>query len=121
MRNVIAVGIAGWLMTSTAMAEGYILGMQQQSFTCPAANCKTQCVGPGGPQTITGYKQLDAFMISQADRLWLQMDKTKMIVLGVGDRCTFDGTAWEIKQRPGGSSLLPGFAPAVICIGSQCN
>jgi hypothetical protein len=43
--------------------------------------CSLRNVGPGGLQTITGYKKLSAWMIGEPDRLWLQTDNGRVIVL----------------------------------------
>jgi hypothetical protein len=93
----------------------------QEQFLCPAKNCTTQCVGPGGPQTITNYGNLSAYVITQPDRLWLNLDNVTMIVLGVGDRCTFAGTPLKMVPAAGGSSSLPPVTPPCMCIGNQCN
>lgn len=95
-------------------------GVLQQQFLCPQKDCKTQCVGPGGPQTITGYRNLSAYMFSQPDRLWLDLDDIAMIILGVGDRCTFAGAPLKVKIAPGGSSLFGPNPQQCNCIGNQC-
>jgi hypothetical protein len=96
-------------------------GSFQEEFTCnaPGPQCSTTCVGPGGPITIDNYKVLKAYQISQPDRLWLQTDSGKTIVLGVADRCTFGGVADTIVTNPANSPLGP-YQPARICIGQQC-
>jgi len=101
--------------------DSYTNGSLEATFDCPGKQCITKCVGPGGPQSFTGYSSLKAYILDQADRLWLDMDDTTFVILGVGDRCEFGGTGFSIKPRPGGSVSLPGFSPAVICIGTQCR
>jgi hypothetical protein len=108
------------LATSSVAFAGTINGTLQEDFSCPAGNCTTSCVGPGGPQTITGYKDLSAWMVGQPDRLWLQTDNGRVIVLGVGDRCTFAGTPYTIGQPPEVVPLPP-VNPGCTCIGNVCN
>lgn len=97
-------------------ARAQIPGDLQESFTCPAANCKTVCTSLNGLQTFTGYKELDAYMVHQPDRLWLQMDKNRTVVLGVGDQCQFEGAAQVIQQQPTKSDLGPPPQPGKVCI-----
>lgn len=115
-----AVILAVVCLSGSAFAQ--VQGTLQQQFTCPAQNCSTQCVGPGGAQTIKSYKVLKAYMLSQPDRLWLDLDDTTMIVLGVGDRCTFAGTPLPITGPPPEQSKL-GDPPkqACTCIGTKCT
>lgn len=106
-------------MNSVAFA-GAIKGTLQEDFSCPAGNCTTVCVGPGGQQSISNYKDLSAWMIGQPDRLWLMMDSSRVVVLGVGDRCTFAGTPLIIGQ-PTEVDPLPPVAPPCTCIGNSCT
>ncbi len=106
-------------MCSAAFA-GNINGTLQEDFSCPAANCTTTCVGPGGPETITGYKELSAWMVGQPDRLWLMMDRATVIVLGVADRCKFAGTPYTIGP-PTEVDPLPQPPPQCTCIGNECT
>jgi len=123
MRGKIAIAI---LAAGVACAQAEvdpntpINGVLQQQFLCPQGDCKTQCVGPGGPQTITGYRNLSAYMFSQPDRLWLDLDDTTMIVLGVGDRCTFAGTPLKVKLAPGETSQFGPGPQQCVCVGNQC-
>jgi hypothetical protein len=101
-----------------------INGTQQQDFSCPSANCTTACAGPGGPMSITGYKDLSAWMIGQPERLWLQktdnQNNVSVIVLGVGDRCTFGGTPLTISSPIQVSPLGPNPPPQCTCVGTNC-
>ena len=101
-----------------------INGTLQEDFSCPAANCTTSCVGPGGPVSITSYKDLSAWMIGQPDRLWLQktdnQNNVSVIVLGVGDRCTFGGTPLTIAAPIEVSPLGPNPPPQCTCVGTNC-
>jgi hypothetical protein len=99
-----------FIFVASGAARAQIPGDLQESFTCPAANCKTMCTSLNGLQTFTGYKELDAYMVHQPDRLWLQMDKTRTVVLGVGDQCQFEGVAQPI-QPPIEHSDLNGPGP----------
>ena len=111
--------------TISSPARADINGTLQEAFACPSGTCTTSCVGPGGPVKFTGYKQLTAWMISQPDRLWLQMidanNNTSLTVLGVGDRCTFEGTPLKITVPIETSPLGPPPTPACNCIGNICN
>jgi hypothetical protein len=111
-------------MTRAAVA-GSINGTIQEDFSCPAANCTTSCVGTGGSLTISGYKDLSAWMVGQPDRLWLQktdpQNNVSLFVLGVGDRCVFAGTALTIQQQPTSSSLGPPPTGQCVCIGNVCT
>lgn len=107
-------------------ARAQIPGDLQESFTCPAADCKTVCTSLNGLQTFTGYKELDAYMVHQPDRLWLQMDKRRTVVLGVGDQCQFEGAAQVIQPPVPKSDLGPSPQPGKICTTipgrpAQCN
>lgn len=97
-----------------------INGVLQEQFLCPQKDCKTECVGPGGPQTVTGYQNLSAYMFSQPDRLWLDLDDTTFIVLGAGDRCTFAGAPLKVIIPPGGSSQFGPNPQQCSCIGNKC-
>jgi hypothetical protein len=108
------------IATSSVAFAGTVKGTLQEDFTCPAGNCTTVCVGPGGQQSISSYKELSAWMIGQPDRLWLMMDNSKVIVLGVGDRCTFAGTPYTIGQ-PTEVDPLPPVPPQCTCIGGVCT
>ena len=122
--SVFSFGIA----LSQPGGGNYTLGILQEEFACSGGNCTTNCVGPGGPQQITKYTQIQAFLLSQPDRLWLKITNVSppgsfhIIVLGVGDRCTFDGVADDIRPAPGGSSPLGGLTtnPLEYVIGQQC-
>lgn len=122
-RALMGIIAAGATLGHAAFA-GNINGTLQEEFSCPAANCTTSCVGPGGAATITGYKDLSAWMIGQPDRLWLQktdsQNNVSEIVLGVGDRCTFGGTPLTISS-PLQISPLPPVKPGCTCIGNQCT
>jgi hypothetical protein len=106
--------------TTTIAFADPINGTQQEDFTCPAANCTTVCVGPGGQQSISNYRDLSAWMIGQPDRLWLMMDSSRVIVLGVGDRCTFAGTP-RVISAPTEVIVIPPVPPQCTCIGNVCN
>jgi hypothetical protein len=130
--NVRVVALAALvitLLTGSASSQpggNYFNGTLQEEIACAGANCTSTCVGPGGSQKITDYTQIQAFMLSQPDRLWLKVTSTSaaggfyVIVLGVGDRCTFGGLADDLKPAPGGSSPIGNYQPARICIGQQC-
>lgn len=70
--TLMAAKCASIVLISSLLSEAAfaaIIGNLQEQFICPAANCVTQCVGPGGQQTIKGYNILSAFELSQPDRL----------------------------------------------------
>lgn len=105
---------------SQGAAAAYITGTLQEEFTCPTGNCTTVCVGPGGQQAFSNYKDLSAWVVGQPDRLWLMVDSSKLVVLGVGDRCTFAGTPLTI-QGPIEVIPLPPPNPGCTCIGNVCT
>jgi hypothetical protein len=108
------------MAASSIASAGTINGTLQEDFTCPAGNCTTVCVGPGGQQNISNYRELSAWMITQPDRLGLMMDNSRVIVLGVGDRCTFAGTPYTIGA-PVEVDPLPPVNPGCTCIGNVCT
>lgn len=108
------------MATSSVALAGRVSGTLQEDFSCPGGDCTTICVGAGGQQSIANYKELSAWMVGQPDRLWLVMDNARVIVLGVGDRCTFAGTAYTISS-PTEVDPLPPVNPGCTCIGNQCT
>jgi hypothetical protein len=120
--------IAGMLLLVAAFSNAVganVNGTLQEDFSCPGVNCTTSCVGPGGPISITGYKDLSAWMINQPDRLWLQktdnQNNVSVIVLGVGDRCTFGGAPLTIAAPIQVSPLGPNPPAQCTCVGNNCN
>jgi hypothetical protein len=69
---------------------------------------------------ISNYRDLSAWMIGQPDRLWLMMDSSGVIVLGVGDRCTFAGTP-RVVSTPTEVIVIPLVPPRCTCIGNVCK
>jgi hypothetical protein len=124
MRSKFAlIVLIGASMIGPAMAAN-VNGTLQEEFVCPQGNCNAMCVGPGGPATIGTYKDLKAWMIGQPDRLWLQktdsQNNVSITVLGVGDRCTFQGISLPISG-PIEVSPTPQPGPTCTCIGNVCN
>src|ERR1700748_3983182 len=93
----------GGAMVRSAFA---LNGTLQESFSCPAADCSTLCVGPGGQQAVDAYRILNAWTLAQSNRLWLQTDDGRTIVLGANDRCSFGGST-SLLQAPAEIDLLP--------------
>ena len=95
-------------------------GTLQESFSCPTADCATLCVGPGGQQSIDAYRTLNAWTLAKSNRLWLQTDDGRTIVLGANDRCSFGGST-TLVQEPVEVDPLPPTGPGCACVGNQCT
>src|SRR5580698_5112111 len=91
-----------WIVTAfggaTVSSALALNGTLQESFSCPAADCATLCIGPGGQQSIDAYRKLDAWTLAKSDRLWLQTDDGRTIVLGANDRCSFGGSTTPLQE-----------------------
>lgn len=95
-----------------------------QDWVCPAGTCNTQCVGPGGPLTISAHDVKVFQFALHIRRLWLDADGS-IFVLGDDDRCEFGGAVSSpinfVSQPPPVSSLGPPVPGQCYCVGNQCN